>query len=131
VRIVDLDYEPRTLTIDVGTTVRWANEGALPHTVTATDAAFDSGIMPPGASYERTFNQVGTFDYLCTLHAGMVGVVEVETGASVVIAGAVPISSSQPISVWVAVLLASTILLAMIAFVVGMNRFGRLAELQR
>ena len=39
----------RTLTIDVGTTVRWENEGALPHTVTATNAAYDSGIMAPGA----------------------------------------------------------------------------------
>jgi plastocyanin len=131
VRIIDLDYEPRTLTIDVGTTVRWENEGALPHTVTATNAAYDSGIMAPGASYERTFDQAGTFSYLCTLHPGMVGVVEVEARASVVVAGAAPFNSSQPISAWVAALLAGTILMAMIAFVVGMNRFGRLAELER
>jgi hypothetical protein len=35
------------------------------------------------------------------------------------------------VSIWVAALLAGSILLAMLAFVVGMNRFGRLAERER
>lgn len=37
----DWGYEPAQLTIQLGDTVRWTNDGETPHTVTATDAAPD------------------------------------------------------------------------------------------
>ncbi|RLE20188.1 MAG: hypothetical protein DRJ50_11120, partial [Actinobacteria bacterium] len=75
--IIDLDYDPRALTVERGTTVTWTNIGELPHTVTDVDGAFDSGVMMNGDVYERRFEALGTFDYFCTIHPNMVGAVTV------------------------------------------------------
>ncbi|MDK1017180.1 MAG: plastocyanin/azurin family copper-binding protein [Actinomycetota bacterium] len=41
---IDSDYKQRDLTVELGTTVRWTNIGALPHTVTDRNGSFDSGL---------------------------------------------------------------------------------------
>lgn len=65
-------FEPRSVTVTAGTTVRWVMRGADPtHTVTATDGAFDSGTVftRAGATFERVFNEDGrTFNYACQAH---------------------------------------------------------------
>ncbi len=78
---IDLDYDPRDLTIELGATVVWTNIGELPHTVTDVDGSFDSGLMLKGDIYERRFETLGTFDYFCTLHPNMVGSVTVVEAA--------------------------------------------------
>jgi plastocyanin len=70
-------FEPATLTITAGETVRWFNEDALPHTVSATDGSWDSGNLPPGQAFERRFDTVGSYAYLCRYHPGMAGTIEV------------------------------------------------------
>jgi plastocyanin len=55
VTIVDFAFQPASLEVSVGTTVTWTNSGASPHTVTADNGAFDSGRLPPGASFSQTF----------------------------------------------------------------------------
>jgi plastocyanin len=70
-------FEPTTLAIAVGETVRWFNDDALPHTVSATDGSWDSSNLAPGASFERTFETAGSYPYLCRYHPGMVGTIEV------------------------------------------------------
>ncbi len=82
VSVGDNTFSPRTLQVPTGTTVSWANNGELAHTITAADGSFDSGFVMPGSRYRRTFNAAGTFDYLCTIHPGMTGRVVV-TGATV------------------------------------------------
>jgi plastocyanin len=45
---------------------------------TATGTGFDTGILNPGAtSAPITFNTAGNINYVCTLHAGMVGTLSV------------------------------------------------------
>ncbi len=80
--IIDLDYDPRDLTVERGTTVAWTNIGELPHTVTDVDGTFDSDLMMKGDTYERRFETVGTFNYFCTLHPNMVGTVVVVEAAA-------------------------------------------------
>jgi len=75
VAIVDFDYQARTIEVPVGTTVNWRNNGAAPHTVTATDRTSDSGIMFTGDTYAQNFPTAGTFEYFCTIHPEMVGTV--------------------------------------------------------
>jgi plastocyanin len=77
VRMRGSQFSPPTLTITAGETVRWFNDDDLPHTVTATDRSWDSGNLPPGASYERRFDAPGTYSYLCVYHPGMTGTIEV------------------------------------------------------
>jgi hypothetical protein len=61
-----------------GATVRWFNDDALPHTVSASDGAWDSGNLAPGQTFERRYDEPGSYPYLCRYHPGMVGTIEVE-----------------------------------------------------
>ena len=71
-------YRPATLTVRRGTTVRWANEDAATHTVTAAGGAFTSPALRKGGSYSRRFTRAGRFAYICALHPQMKGVVVVK-----------------------------------------------------
>lgn len=77
VAVVDVAFDPEVLTVRTGTLVVWTNDGELPHTVTAANL-FDSGVMARGETFERVFDESGTFDYVCTLHPGMAGTVVVQ-----------------------------------------------------
>ncbi|MCC6313143.1 MAG: cupredoxin domain-containing protein, partial [Thermomicrobiales bacterium] len=55
----------------------WTNDDTAPHTATAKGKVFDSGNLDPGASYSFAFTQPGTYDYVCSYHAGMKGTVVV------------------------------------------------------
>ncbi len=48
VRMIDFDFDPKTVTVAVGTTVTWTNAGQRPHTATSTTGAFDTGRVDPG-----------------------------------------------------------------------------------
>jgi plastocyanin len=71
----NLAFEPARITVDVGTTIVWRNNDQVEHTVTASDRSWDSGIIRPGASWERTFTRPGSYDFYCTPHPFMKGVV--------------------------------------------------------
>jgi plastocyanin len=77
VTIVDFAFEPASLLISAGTTVRWHNAGDAPHTVTAFTGAFDSGTIGSGGDYSYTFADPGAYLYHCTIHPNMVGTVRV------------------------------------------------------
>jgi len=61
----------------VGDTVVWRNGDNTNHTVTANDAAFDSGYIAPGGTFARTFAKVGIYPYHCSIHKFMRGEVVV------------------------------------------------------
>jgi plastocyanin len=81
VAMVDLAFEPPTIEAVAGSTIRWTNEGAAPHTATAENGSFDSGIVPSGGTFEVTLDSPGTFAYVCQLHPGMAGSIVVAAGA--------------------------------------------------
>ena len=68
--------QPR-IQITVGTSVEWKNNDPLPHSVTATDKTFDSGLIQPGKTYRRMFTKAGTYNFFCVPHPFMKGVVVV------------------------------------------------------
>ena len=77
-------FQPKTINIQPGTTVRWVNYGKHTHTVTAKDGRWDSGDIPPGASYTVTFRTPGTYYYYCRHHMKekMEGTIVVGRGGS-------------------------------------------------
>lgn len=87
VSIVDLAYEPATIEVDPGATVTWVNDDGLPHTVTAREDDFNSGVMLTGDSFEQTFETPGSYDYFCAIHPSMTGTVVVRDMAGVEDAG--------------------------------------------
>jgi plastocyanin len=96
-----LKFEPATVEVTAGTTVRWENVGGIAHSVTAYEDAipadadyfasgdFDSqsaaaaaypetGSIGGDAAYSHTFTVEGQYDYFCIPHeSGMQGTVVV------------------------------------------------------
>ena len=75
--IKNISYMQPKITIPVGTTIEWTNSDPLPHTVTATDKSFNSGLIQPGKTYRHTFTKAGTFNFYCIPHPFMKGAVVV------------------------------------------------------
>lgn len=68
VSVGDNFYSPRSVTINIGDTITWTNNGSADHSATADNGSFDTGVFGPGGSRSHTFTQAGTFDYFCTVH---------------------------------------------------------------
>lgn len=77
VEIVNFAYDPDPVTIEEGGKVIWQNEDSAPHTATADDGSFDTGILEEGKLKSETFKEAGTYAYICTVHPDMHGTVEV------------------------------------------------------
>lgn len=89
--VSDNFFQPKTLTVQAGSTVLWEQQGDLPHNVTADDDSWSSHpvcspfapgtCMQNGDTYSRAFPETGTFGYYCTLHGtpgnGMAGTIRV------------------------------------------------------
>ena len=75
--IKNVSYLQPRLQVTVGTTVEWTNNDPMPHTVTATNRSFDSGLINPGKTFRHTFTKAGTFSFFCTPHPFMKGTIVV------------------------------------------------------
>jgi plastocyanin len=74
VQIADDAFAPKAITVPVGTVLIWTRTGAHPHTVTADDGSFDSGLLRGAETFQRTFDAAGVFAYYCDVHGGPGGV---------------------------------------------------------
>src|SRR6185437_3745831 len=69
------NYNPSSVTIQVGDTVRWTwasnNHSATSGTPGSPNGIFDSGIHNSGFTYSFTFTSAGTYPYYCRVHGAM------------------------------------------------------------
>ena len=85
-------FGPSSITVKVGATVRWTNQGTVAHTTTSDAGVWDSGALgapsggggygggsTSGGAFSHTFSTAGTFAYHCSFHQsiGMMGTVTV------------------------------------------------------
>lgn len=75
--IKNISYLQPKISIAVGTTIEWTNNDPLPHSVTAVNKSFNSGLIQPGKSYRHTFTKAGRFDFYCMPHPFMKGTIVV------------------------------------------------------
>ena len=80
----DSCYVPSMIAISAGNSVTWINDDVAFHSVTSgfynvPTGLFDSGFIDPGDIFEVTFDESGTYDYFCTLHPWMKGIVVVDS----------------------------------------------------
>lgn len=69
----NFSFGPATVTIRAGQTIEWVwRDPGIPHNVTF--GSFQSQTQTAG-TYFHTFDQPGTYHYVCTLHYDMQGVV--------------------------------------------------------
>jgi plastocyanin len=81
VTIKNFLYNPRSVSIQVGDTVKWTNQDSAEHTATAKDSSFDTGKLKKGQSGSHKFTKAGSIAYICSVHPNMKGTVVV-TAAS-------------------------------------------------
>jgi plastocyanin len=88
VEIADFLFDPETIEVSVGDTVTWTNEDEAPHDATADDDSFATTLLDQGESDSVTFDEEGTFSYICSIHPpdggyeDFVGTVEVVAAGS-------------------------------------------------
>ena len=78
VSISNFAFSPTDITVKNGTTVTWTNNDGVAHTIEAdSDNGPKSENLGNGDTFSFTFNQVGSFNYICGLHPSMHGTVTV------------------------------------------------------
>jgi plastocyanin len=77
-------YTPGLIIIESGDKVRWMNTDVEVHTVTSglesspdRGKQFDSGLLNANQTFDYTFDKSGTYNYYCTVHPIMTGLVNV------------------------------------------------------
>ncbi|HEY0671316.1 MAG TPA: carboxypeptidase regulatory-like domain-containing protein [Longimicrobiales bacterium] len=71
VSMTNTSFQPQQVEVAVGGTVRFTNNDPFAHN--ATGPGVSTGNMTPGQVVEEIMPTAGTFNYTCTLHAGMSG----------------------------------------------------------
>ncbi len=74
VDVKDNYFDPETVEVSVGDTVTWPFRGTVAHNVAGP--GFTSDTVKTG-TFEHPFERAGSFNYVCTIHTGMTGAVQV------------------------------------------------------
>jgi len=74
-------FLPSEVSVGVGETITWSNDGSVLHTVTSgnsedgSDGLFDSSIILGGDTFSHTFTEAGQYNYFCSIHPWMTGTI--------------------------------------------------------
>src|SRR3989442_576568 len=63
VTIVNLSFQPASITVMTGTQITWTNNDSVGHTVTLDDNSVDSNTIDPGKTFQHAFSAAGSFTY--------------------------------------------------------------------
>ena len=77
VSIANFAFAPAEITVAPGATVTWSNDDGAPHGLAYNDSAKGTDVLLPGASFSRTYDKPGSYEYACAVHAYMTGKVTV------------------------------------------------------
>ena len=71
IEIRDFTFTPGNVEVPLGATVTWTNYDSAPHSATADDGSWDTGILDKGQSASVTFSSPGEYAYYCAVHPSM------------------------------------------------------------
>ena len=79
VKIVSFQFTPQTVTVKPGTKVTWTNDDTAIHSIKDTSplATPVSQDLGKDATFSITYDQPGTYSYICGIHQYMTGSVTV------------------------------------------------------
>ena len=78
IRMVDIKFDPKDATAGVGQEICWINEDEIDHNAVAESGAdFESELFGKGETFTATVDSPGTVEYVCTIHPGMTGTLEI------------------------------------------------------
>lgn len=73
ISLLDNCFDATAHVLATGDTVEIANDGSQPHSYTAVDGAFDTGVIKPYGRAEVSVPAPGTYPVYCTLHSSPEG----------------------------------------------------------
>ena len=71
VEIRNLEFTPKELVVAPGDTITWINYDLVPHTVTADDESWDSGLISAQGQWETVVQADIHASYFCQYHPSM------------------------------------------------------------
>lgn len=77
ITIKDFKHSPSKLMVKKGTVIEITNLDSAGHTVTALDGSFNTGIIVQNQTKTLVMDKPGLFNYRCTPHPSMTGIIEV------------------------------------------------------
>ncbi len=128
VQIIGNSFYPKVVDIKPGTTVTWVNEDVFSymegefsgiHNAVATSGPdiFSSPLLTHGESFSYTFEEMGEYEYICTPHPYMKGIVRVSEPSTDVIATSGVQAAPAGVSIIALVLAAFAAFLGFIAMI--------------
>jgi len=76
ITVANFQFSPADVEITVGQTVAFNFTGGT-HTASAVDGSWSSGEKSSGGNFEISFDQPGTYAFVCQIHGSMQGTITV------------------------------------------------------
>jgi plastocyanin len=92
VRMDICSFAPTVARVPEGTTIRFLNTATIQHQVIGRAQTWGTALLDPGDDQSVTFDDAGTYPYMCPLHPGMIGAIVVGSGEG---AAALPAAASD------------------------------------
>ena len=78
IKMVDIKFDPEDATAGIGQEICWVNEDSIDHNAVAeSGATFESDLFGKGQTFTTKVDTPGTVEYVCTIHPGMTGSIQV------------------------------------------------------
>jgi len=79
IEIKDFAFNPQTITVKSGEKVTWINRDEEPHTIVSVEKQFKkSTALDTDQEFTITAGAPGTYNYFCSVHPKMTGIIIVE-----------------------------------------------------
>ena len=75
--IHDFKFSPKVPAINPGDIIVWVNNDIVPHTVSAKDEGWDSGLIEPGGKWRMVVKDDTFQVYHCLFHPSMIARIEI------------------------------------------------------
>ena len=80
IKMADIKFDPENASAGVGQQICWVNEDSIDHNAVAeSGASFKSELFGKGQTFTTKVDTPGTVEYVCTIHPGMTGEIDVKS----------------------------------------------------
>lgn len=73
-------FNPNPASVGGARTIAWRNTDSVIHRIMSNDGSFDTGNIVPGATSQTVTLNTDGANYHCTLHPGMIGAINAQSG---------------------------------------------------
>jgi plastocyanin len=78
ISVDNFTFSPGEVRVKSGTRVTWVNNDDVPHTIASSGKLFMSPPLDTGERFSFRSDADGRYEYFCTLHLQMTGIIVVE-----------------------------------------------------